>query len=77
MLKQYLLEKFKLLSKKKKIAEIKGIINEVEVWPGQHLEWWFVPIKTGVFKDLECKVFDENTKLYHSDMGMKGIITIN
>ena len=60
-----------------KIAEIKGVINEVEVWPDQHLEWWFVPIKTGVFKDLECKVYDEKTKLYHSDMGMKGVITIN
>ena len=69
--------KVQVTFQKKKIAEIKGIINEVEVWPGQHLEWWFVPIKTGVFKDLECKVFDENTKLYHSDMGMKGIITIN
>ena len=61
----------------KKIAEIKGIINELEVWPGHHLEWWFVPIKTGVFEDLECKVFDKKTKLRHSDMGMKGIITVN
>ena len=40
----------------KKVAEIKGIINNVEVWPNHQLEWWFVPIKTGVFKDLYCNV---------------------
>ena len=34
----------------KKIAEVKGIINNIEVWPNHQLEWWFVPIKTGVFK---------------------------
>ena len=31
-----------------------GIINEVEVWPNESLEWWFVPVKTGVFLDLAC-----------------------
>ena len=42
----------------KKLAEIKGIINEVEVWPNHEIEWWFVPIKTGRFEDLFCKVED-------------------
>ena len=61
----------------KKIAEIKGIINNVEVWPNHQLEWWFVPIKTGVFKDLYCNVKDKKTNLSHANMGMTGTIIIN
>ncbi|MDA9558833.1 biphenyl 2,3-dioxygenase [Alphaproteobacteria bacterium] len=59
-----------------KVAEIKGIINEVEVWPNEALEWWFVPLKTGVFLDLICNVKDKKTQLSHSEMGMKGKIII-
>ena len=59
-----------------KVAEIKGIINEVEVWPNEGLEWWFVPLKTGVFLDLICNVKDKKTQLNHSEMGMKGKIII-
>ena len=61
----------------KKVAEIKGIINNVEVWPHHQLEWWFVPIKTGVFKDLHCNVKDSKTNLSHANMGMTGTIIIN
>jgi uncharacterized cupredoxin-like copper-binding protein len=61
----------------KKVAEIKGIINTVEVWPNHQLEWWFVPIKTGVFKDLYCNVKDTKTNLSHANMGMTGTIIIN
>ena len=61
---------------KYKLAEIKGIINEVEVWPGHEIEWWFVPIKTGKFDDLNCRVRDIKTKLKHSEMGMQGTIII-
>ena len=61
----------------KKVAEIKGIINNVEVWPNHQLEWWFVPIKTGIFKDLYCKVKDTKTNLSHANMGMTGTIIIN
>lgn len=50
-----------------KVAEIKGIINEVEVWPNEGLEWWFVPLKTGVFLDLICNVKDKKTQLNHSE----------
>ena len=28
-----------------KIAEVKGIIKEVEVFPDNIVEWWFVPIE--------------------------------
>ena len=59
-----------------KLAEIKGIINEVEVWPGQEIEWWFVPIKTGEFNDLKCDVEDTKNKIKHSKMGMIGKIII-
>ena len=61
----------------KKVAEIKGVINNVEVWPNHQLEWWFVPIKTGVFKDLYCNVKDSKTNLSHANMGMTGTIIIN
>ena len=61
----------------KKVAEIKGVINNVEVWPNHQLEWWFVPIKTGVFKDLYCNVKDTKTNLSHAKMGMTGTIIIN
>ena len=60
----------------KKIAEVKGVINEVEVWPNQQIEWWFVPIKTGYFEDLFCKVNDTKSGLKHSEMGMRGTIII-
>ena len=60
----------------KKLAEIKGIINEVEVWPNHQIEWWFIPIKTGRFEDLLCKVEDLKTGVQHSKMGMRGIIII-
>ncbi len=59
-----------------KAAEIKGTITEIEVWPGQEVEWWFVPIKAGVFKDLFCNVIDKKLGLSHSAMGMNGILTI-
>ena len=60
----------------KKIAEIKGIINEVEVWPNHQIEWWFVAIKTGRFEDLFCKVKDMESGLKHREMGMQGVIII-
>ena len=68
--------KIQINSNGKKLAEVKGIINEVEVWPNQQIEWWFVPIKTGHFKDLFCKVEDEKSGLKHNKMGMHGTITI-
>ena len=52
------------------------MISEVEVWPKQELEWWFVPIKTGYFKDLQCKVKDSKVNLRHYEMGMIGTIII-
>ncbi len=38
------------------IAEVKGQIREIEVYPGGISEWWFVPVKTGKFADLECTI---------------------
>ena len=68
--------KIQLSKNNNKVAEIKGIINEVEVWPNEALEWWFVPVKTGIFLDLKCNVKDEKTQLNHSEMGMEGKIII-
>ena len=59
-----------------KVSEIKGFIREIEVWPNQEIEWWFVPVKAGEFSDLQCKVKDKISGSLHSDMGMVGKITI-
>ena len=59
-----------------KVAEVKGIIKEVEVFPRNIVEWWFVPLKTGTFDDLFCKVFDKKSRKTHKEMGMVGTIII-
>ena len=52
------------------IAEIKGTIREIEVYPGFQAQWWFVPVKAGTFHDLRCSIKG------HTEMGMKGTIII-
>ena len=69
-------KKIKINKNKNKIAEIKGIIKDVEVFPDNTIEWWFVPIKTGEFSDLYCKVEDKKAKKTHKEMGMHGKIII-
>lgn len=54
----------------KPIAEVKGQIREIEVYPEGFAEWWFVPVKTGVFNDLKCTIPG------HSDEGMVGKVVI-
>ena len=58
------------------MAEVKGNISEIEVFPNNEVEWWFVPIKTGEFDDLICSVKDLQTNKKHSEMGMVGKIII-
>lgn len=52
-------------------AEIKGAIREIEVYPGDTAEWWFVPVKAGAIKDLKCVIPG------HAEAGMRGEIEIN
>ena len=59
----------------KAIAEIKGGVREVEVLPGGTLEWWLVPIPTGVITDVNCHIKDKDGKT-HAEKGMKATITI-
>jgi len=59
-----------------RLAEIKGNIQEIEVFPGGLTEWWFVPVQTGAFSDLHCHVKDKASGKRHSEMGMVGRITI-
>tara|TARA_B100000989_G_C19509812_1_gene458396 strand:- start:557 stop:1027 length:471 start_codon:yes stop_codon:yes gene_type:complete len=68
--------KIQLVLNENKIAEIKGLISEIEIFPNHSLEWWFVPIKTGVFNDLHCRIKDKESKRSHSEMGMVGTIII-
>ncbi len=68
--------KVQVVDDRNKIAEIKGHIKEIEVFPGFSVEWWLIPIKTGVFDDLHCRVLDKITGLEHRDMGMRGKIVV-
>ncbi len=52
------------------VAEIKGSIREIEVYPGGSAQWWFVPVKAGTFADLKCTIRG------HAKKGMRGVIQI-
>jgi uncharacterized cupredoxin-like copper-binding protein len=57
------------------LAEFKGAIREIEVYPGQTAEWWFVPVATGRITDLRCGITGKDGKT-HADHGMVGEIVI-
>ena len=57
------------------LAEFKGAIREIEVYPGQVAEWWFVPVQTGRVTDLRCGIVGSDGKS-HADHGMVGEIII-
>jgi uncharacterized cupredoxin-like copper-binding protein len=57
------------------LAEFKGAIREIEVYPGQSAEWWFVPVAAGRVTDLRCGIVGSDGKS-HADHGMTGEIVI-
>ncbi|HEY4774708.1 MAG TPA: hypothetical protein VIH40_07795 [Xanthobacteraceae bacterium] len=57
------------------LAEFKGAIREIEVYPGHAAEWWFVPVATGRVSDLRCGILDKDGRT-HADHGMTGEIVI-
>jgi uncharacterized cupredoxin-like copper-binding protein len=57
------------------LAEFKGTIREIEVYPGHAAEWWFVPVATGKVADLRCGIVGKDGKS-HADLGMVGEIVI-
>jgi uncharacterized cupredoxin-like copper-binding protein len=57
------------------LAEFKGAIREIEVYPGHSAEWWFVPVAAGRVTDLRCGITDKDGKT-HADYGMTGEIVI-
>ena len=67
--------KVEVLHEERKLAEIKGIIREIEVFPGGTAEWWFVPVSAGTLTDLYCGVKDEEGRT-HAEHGMIGTIEI-
>ncbi len=58
------------------LAEFKGAIREVEVYPGQSAEWWFVPIAAGRVTDLMCGIVGKDGRT-HAHHGMIGEIVID
>jgi uncharacterized cupredoxin-like copper-binding protein len=57
------------------LAEFKGAIREIEVYPGHSAEWWFVPIAAGRVADLRCDIKGSDGKT-HAELGMTGEIVI-
>lgn len=57
------------------VAEFKGAIREIEVYPGHTAEWWFVPVATGRLTDLRCGIVSKDG-VSHADHGMTGEIII-
>jgi uncharacterized cupredoxin-like copper-binding protein len=57
------------------LAEFKGAIREIEVYPGHAAEWWLVPIASGRVNDLMCGIKDKSGKT-HAELGMVGEIVI-
>src|SRR6267142_2951189 len=57
------------------LAQFKGAIREVEVYPGQVAEWWFVPVAAGRVTDLRCGIVGSDGKS-HAEHGMTGEIVI-
>jgi uncharacterized cupredoxin-like copper-binding protein len=57
------------------LAEFKGAIREIEVYPGHSAEWWFVPVATGRVTDLQCGIRGQDGKT-HAEHGMTGEIVI-
>jgi len=57
------------------LAEFKGAIREIEVYPGQTAEWWFVPVAAGRVTDLRCGIVGKDGKS-HADHGMVAEIVI-
>ena len=57
------------------LAEFKGAIREIEVYPGQTAEWWFVPIAVGRVTDLRCGIVAADGRS-HAEHGMVGEIVI-
>jgi uncharacterized cupredoxin-like copper-binding protein len=61
--------------KKSTLAEFKGAIREVEVYPGHSAEWWFVPVAAGRADDLRCGIVQADGTT-HASHGMVGEIVI-
>ena len=53
------------------VAEIKGKIHEVEVGPGQTVQWFFVPVQTMETMEITCELPG------HYESGMFATATIN
>ena len=57
------------------LAEFKGAMREIEVYPGQSAEWWLVPVAAGRARDLRCDIKGADGKT-HAELGMTGEIVV-
>ena len=61
--------------KSQTLAEFKGAIREIEVYPGHSAEWWLVPVATGHLTDLQCGIRETDGKT-PAEHGLLGEIVI-
>lgn len=52
------------------LAEVKGHVDEIEVYPNGIAEWWFVPVKSLTTSNFHCSIKG------HTESGMTGSIVI-
>ena len=57
------------------LAEFKGAVREIEVYPGHSAEWWFVPVAARRVADLRCGIVAADGRT-HAEHGMEGGIVI-
>lgn len=53
-----------------RLGEVKGMILDLEVYPGGTIEWWFIPARTLDMGKLSCSLAG------HAEKGMVGTISI-
>ncbi len=56
------------------VAEVVGTPAEMEIFPGNTVEWTFVTVAAGKY-DMLCDIEDQSGKT-HTEMGMKGLIVV-
>ena len=66
--------KNKLGKGSKILGKVRGTIDEIEVYAGQVVEWWFVPVSTGKFV-ARCRIRYKDKKS-HAQKGERVTITI-
>lgn len=53
-----------------RVGEVKGIVQDLEVYPGGTIEWWLVPLRSLAMGKFKCSIAG------HAEKGMVGTVAI-